>query len=141
MLRVTAYKYILIGLPRSGKTDLARYIGQKMHINVVETDALLKQRDRKEWRNIMSSVLDTDGDFIMTATEGCVENHQVFHRFLNRKDDERIIQIMSPRSEEQELQWQKKGKWYHMISDYIYWNTPNQDFFEWFTENVNNVSA
>lgn len=135
LLHTAAYKYILIGLPHSGKTHLARYIGQKLNVHVMDTDNLLKQSEYREWRYILSELLDTEGDAIM-FTNVCVENHQLFHRFLNRKNDERIIHIMSPRSAEQEVQWQKRGRWYHMISDYVYWNTPTQDFFEWFNETV-----
>ena len=147
---------ILIGMPDTGKTYLGRHLGQFLKIPFYDSDEhnLLMHEEKnntKSWNlfrkkesELIQNWMKDSHPKIISTGGGCIEDHVLYHQFINRSPQNIIIHVMRdyklktkknlPKSKE-EL-WIKRGKWYFLIADYTYWNIHDSaTFLDWFQEN------
>jgi shikimate kinase len=150
---------ILVGMPNSGKSYLGAKLAYHLSIPHYDTDdynPYMKEykTTKKDWRcfreeehKIVSHFLEIPDPKIISTGGGIIDNHQTFHRFLNRDpEQDLIIQVIrhyEPKETRKNLPdtmeklWLKRGKFYLAITDAFYWNHRSpSDFLKWFEENI-----
>lgn len=153
---------ILVGMPNSGKSFLGAKLAHHLSIPHYDTDdynPYMKQykTTKKDWRcfreeehKIVSHFLETLTPKIISTGGGVIDNHQTFHRLLNRDPkQDLIIQMIRHNNIEKistsknlpdtlEKLLLKRTMYYMAITDFYYWNQgSSNDFLNWFDKNIN----
>ena len=152
--KINYKKVILIGMPGSGKTTLAKEVGKKFNIKYVDTDQrianehtsineIIKTKGWKQFRNLeateLLNILDDDSVMKIVSTGGgIIENHIS----RNLMENNLVIWIKRPKNKiclkSRELPDSydnleiKRSNIYESISNYIYYNDGSpEDFTRW----------
>jgi len=147
---------ILIGMPDSGKTYLGRHLSQFLkvpfydsdihnpHFKEIKNNTTSWNRFRKKESEIINSWMDKEESKIISTGGGCIENHVLYHKLLNRSKKDCIIHVLrrNTNANTQTIKnlpkstpelWKKRSKWYFLVSDYNYWNIYDYStFLDWF---------
>lgn len=134
---------ILIGMPNSGKTFLAKRLSEHTKIPVYDTDQLNPffyetKTNKKDWRLfreqesiIIRTLIKKKEPKVISTGGGCIEDALLFNTLMNsNKNDTIIIHIIGTWKDndtrqlpdERDRLWMKRGKYYFSLSDMDYWN-------------------
>jgi len=157
---VSAYhNLILIGMPDSGKSFLGKHLATVLKIPYYDVDEIhpllqAQKSTKQDWHRfrkteweIMKQLLSKKETKIISTGGGCIEYPCTYQRLLSRVQDQDIVVHIirdnsvraqnSPKNlpdDNRARLWEKRGKYYFMLSDTDYWNretSTTDDFVNW----------
>ena len=148
---------ILIGMPNAGKSFLGKKLSNHLDIPLYDTDRMNPiplHKEMKSWlpfRNEEYKIIDQlmknrNESKVISTGGGCIDHHKTFHTLLNKEKDDVIIHILVEKDkryiqdkvlpDDWQRLWEKRAKWYFMLSEFDYWNTREGDFLTWYHHHV-----